>query len=126
MIRPAGVLVVALILGACQTMSDVQPGKGGSITIAGHPYDQVWDATRKIAEQHFTIREQSKPDGVILAERSGMGGAWIGIYFTGAGANSFRIEVVRTGKYAGQILWTDWEQTILREVQAAFGQPPTR
>jgi hypothetical protein len=126
MIRPAGVLVVALTLGACQTMSDVQPGEGRSMTIAGHPYDQVWEATLRVAEEHFTIREQSKPEGVILAERSGIGGGWIGIYFTGAGANTLRIEVVRKGKYAGQISWTDWEQTVLREIQAALGQPPTR
>ena len=126
MIRPAGVLVMALTLGACQTMSDVRPGEGQSIAIAGHPYDQVWDATLKVAEQHFTIHEQSKPEGVILAERSGTGGGWIGIYFTGSGPNTFRVEVVRKGKYGGQISWTDWPRTVLREVQAALGQPPTR
>jgi hypothetical protein len=27
------------------------------------------------------------------------------------------------GKYAGQISWTTWPETVLREVQAALGEP---
>lgn len=123
-IRCATMLLLGLALGACQTMSDVTPGQGQSVTIAGHPYDRIWEATLKVAEQHFAIREQSKPEGVILAERAGTGGAWIGIYFTAAGADTFRVEVVWTGKYAGQISFTNWPRTVLQEVQAALGQAP--
>lgn len=119
----AGILAVAPLTGACHTAADVRPGQGRSITIADHPYDHVWNTTLKIAEQHFTVLEQSKTDGVILAERSGIGGGWIGIYFTGAGASNIRVEVVRMGKYAGQISWTTWPETVLREVQAALGEP---
>jgi hypothetical protein len=120
-----GILAMAL-LGGCHTAADVRPGQGRSITIADHPYDHVWNTALKIAEQHFTVREQSKTDGVIIAERSGTGGGWIGIYFTGAGANNIRVEVVRTGKYPGQISWTNWPDTVLREIQAALGDPPSR
>jgi len=84
------------------------------------------DATLKVAERHFAILEQSKPEGVILAERSGIGGGWIGIYLTAVGADSFRVEVVREGKYAGQIAWTNWPRTVVREVQAALGETPAR
>jgi hypothetical protein len=126
MIRRAGVLLMVLALSACQSMSDVRPGEGQSITIADHPYDQIWDATLKVAEQHFTVLEQSKPEGIILAERRGTGGGWIGIYFTGSGPSAIRVEVVRKGKYAGQISWTDWSRTVLREVQATLGDSPTR
>src|SRR5262245_3574261 len=124
--RLGTVLAAALLLGACQTLSDVQPGQGQSITIADHPYGRIWDATLKIAQQHFTIREQSKDEGFILAERQGTGGGWIGIYFTGAGADNTRVEVVRMGKYAGQISWSNWPRTVLRELQATLGEPPPR
>lgn len=124
-IRLARILVLALALGACQTMSDLTPGQGQNVTITGHPYDQVWDAALKVVERHFAIREQSKPEGVIFAERSGVGGGWIGVYFTGAGADTIRVEVVRKGKYMGQIAWTDWPRTVLRELQVALGQKPT-
>jgi len=119
-------LLLALALGACQTVSAVAPGQGQSVTIAGRPYDKVWDAALKVAERHFAIVEQSKPEGVILAERSGIGGGWIGIYLTAVGADSFRVEVVREGKYAGQIAWTNWPRTVVREVQAALGETPAR
>jgi hypothetical protein len=121
-----GLLALALALGGCQTMSDVKPGQGQSITVADHAYDKVWDTTLKVVEQHFTVHEQSKTEGIILAERGGMGGGWIGIYFTGAGPNNIRVEVVRMGKYAGQIAWTNWPRTVLREVQASLGEPPSR
>ena len=119
-------LLLALALGACQTLSDVRPGEGERATIAGHPYDRVWDATLNVAERHFTIHEQSKPEGFILAERTGTGGGWIGIYFTAAGADTYRVEVVRTGKYPGQISFTNWPRTVLREVQASLDQVPPR
>lgn len=126
MIRAAGVVMLAVILAACQTLSDARPGQGRSITITGHPYDQVWEATLKVAAQHFTIHEQSKTEGIIFGERSGTGGGWIGIYFTAAGAKAFRVEVVRKGKYVGQVSWTDWEKRVLGEVQTALGITPTR
>ena len=125
-IRRGTMLLLALALGACQTVSAVAPGQGQSVTIAGRPYDKVWDAALKVAERHFAIVEQSKPEGVILAERSGIGGGWIGIYLTAVGADSFRVEVVREGKYAGQIAWTNWPRTVVREVQAALGETPAR
>ena len=125
-LRLATALAVVAVLGACQSMSDVKPGQGESITIADHSYDRIWDATLKIAQQHFTIREQSKDEGFILAERQGTGGGWIGIYFTGAGADNTRVEVVRMGKYAGQISWSNWPRTVLRELQVTLGEPPAR
>lgn len=126
LVRAARVVTLTMSLVACQTMSDVRPGEGRSITITGRPYDQVWDATLKVAAQHFTIHEQSKTEGIIFGERSGMGGGWIGIYFTAAGASTFRVEVVRKGKYVGQVSWTDWEKRVLGEVQTALGVTPAR
>src|SRR5262245_41047952 len=125
-IRCTAMVMLALALGACQTMGDVTPGQGLSATIAGHPYDRVWDASLKVAERHFAIREQSKPDGVILAERTGVGSGWIGIYLTAAGADAFRVEVVRLGKYVGQLSFTNWPQTTLREIQASLGPAPPK
>lgn len=125
-IRCATMLVLALVLGACQTISDATPGQGQSVIIAGHPYDRVWDVSLKVAERHFAIREQSKPEGIIRAERTGTGGGWIGIYLTAAGADTFRVEVVRTGKYVGQLSFTDWPRAILREIQTALGTAPPK
>src|SRR5262245_1953055 len=122
----AAMLMLALALVACQTIGDVTPGQGQSAIIAGHPYDRVWDASLKVAERHFAIREPSKPDGVILAERTGMGGGWIGIYLTAAGADTYRVEVVRLGKYAGQLSFTNWPRTALREIQEALGPAPAK
>lgn len=124
--RAVAVALLATVFAACQTMSDVKPGEGRSITIQGHPYDEVWSATLKVAEQHLTIREQSKPEGVILGERTGTGGGWFGIYLTGAGADAYRVEVVRKGKYVGQIAWSDWPSRIVRDVQTALGMTPPR
>ena len=52
-------LLVMLAVGlvACQSMSDVKPGDGRKATIAGKSYDQVWDAAYKVADEHFEIRE---------------------------------------------------------------------
>ncbi len=118
--------MLAVTLAACQTMSDVQPGQGSSVTITGRPYDEVWNATLKVAEQHLAIHEQSKSEGLILGERTGTGGGWFGIYLTGAGANAYRVEVVRKGKYVGQITWSDWPARLVRDVQTALGVTPTR
>jgi hypothetical protein len=118
--------VLTAALAACQTLSDVQPGQGHSFTISGRPYDEVWAASLKVAEQHLVVQEQSKTEGVILGERTGTGGGWFGVYLTGAGANAYRVEVVRKGKYVGQIAWANWEARMVRDIQTALGIAPAR
>jgi hypothetical protein len=124
--RMVGVAMLTVTLVACQTISDVQPGQGRNFVISGRPYDEVWSATLKVAEQHISIQEQSKTEGIILGERTGTGGGWFGIYLTGAGANAYRVEVVRRGKYVGQIAWSDWPARLVREIQTALGVTPPR
>jgi hypothetical protein len=126
MMRAGAVAVLAVAFTACQTLSDVKPGAGRSIVVAGRPYDDVWTAALNVAEQNLTILEQSKAEGIILGERTGTGGGWFGIYLTGAGANAYRVEVVRKGKYVGQIAWSDWEGRLVRDVQTALGVTPAR
>jgi hypothetical protein len=119
-------LALATLLAGCQTFSDAQPGQGRNVVIAGHPYDQIWEAALKVARQHFVIHEEAKTEGIIFGERGGTAGGWVAIYLTGAGANAYRVEVVRKGKYVGQLTWTDWEKRVLAEVQAALGMPAAR
>jgi hypothetical protein len=123
---PAVAVALALTLAACQSLSDVQPGLGRSVTISGRPYDEVWAASLKVAEQHFAIQEQSKTEGIILGERTGVGGGWFGVYLTGAGPNAYRVEVVRKGWYVGQIEWANWEARLVRDIQTALGITPAR
>jgi hypothetical protein len=114
------------VLTGCQTMTDVTPGPGRRATIADHTYDEVWSAAVKVAKAHFTIHDESKAEGIIRGERKGSGEGWIGIYVTGAGPKAFTVEVVRKGKYRGQITWQDWEGRVLREIQAFLSGGPTR
>ena len=65
-----GVVVLALLLTACQSMSDVKPGDGKNAHITGKSYDQVWAAAVKVADAHFEIREQDMARGIITGERT--------------------------------------------------------
>jgi len=120
------VLALLIALVGCQTMTAVQPGAGRRVTISDHTYDEVWNAAVKVASAHFAILEDVKAEGIIRAEGRGSSGGWIGIYITGAGAKAFTVEVVRKGKYRGQISWQDWENRALREIQDALAGRPAR
>jgi hypothetical protein len=107
-------------------MADVQPGPGRRATITDHTYDEVWSAAYQVASAHLAILDESKAEGIIRGERRGSGEGWIGIYLTGAGPTAFTIEVVRKGKYRGQITWQNWENRILGEIQSVIAGRPTR
>ena len=123
-------LLAGIVVG-CQSASDVKPGDGRKAIISGKSYDQIWDATVKVAGEHFEVREQDKARGVILAQRivSAFGwGSWVGLYVTVTppvtGATAYTIEVVRREKASGNIGEQDWEYKALRDIYRQLGLPP--
>lgn len=124
-------LALALLLTACQSMSDVKPGNGKTATITGKSYERVWAAAVKVADAHFAIREQNQATGVITAERTVTmwgWGSWVGIYITPPtpGAPSYRVEVVNRKKATGNIGEQGWEEKALRDIQDVLDGRPMR
>jgi hypothetical protein len=126
-----GVVVLALLLSACQSMSDVKPGDGKNAHITGKSYDQVWAAAVKVADAHFEIREQDKARGIITGERTMTAwgaGAWVGIYIEPPqpGAEVYRVEVVSRKKLVTNLTEQGWEGKTLRDIQDVLDGRPMR
>jgi len=115
-------ILLILLLTACQSMSDVQPGDGRRATITGRSYAEVWQAAVKVADEHFETRERDEARGIILAERplTPWGtGAWVGIYVTPptADAAAYTVEVVSRKKLLTTVTEQGWEKKVLRDLQ---------
>src|SRR5262245_982733 len=100
LVRPLFVALATLSLVACQSLSDVKPGDGKKLRIDERSYEDIWNAALRAAQEHFEIREQDRPRGIILAERTRTfmeAPSWIGIYIDPpvSGARSYTVEVVR-------------------------------
>jgi hypothetical protein len=110
-------------------MSSVKPGDGRKATITGKSYDEIWDAARKVSNEHLEIHEQDKTRGVLVGERTMSAwsyGAWIGTYITppAPGASAYTVEVVRRKKMTTNVGEQDWEYKMLRDIYHELGLPP--
>ena len=126
--RSVALVIVTVALAACQSMSSVKPGDGRKTTITGKSYDQIWDATHKVAVEHFQIHEQDKARGVIIGERDMSAwsyGAWVGAFITPPtqGAPTYTVEVVRRKKMTTNVGEQDWEYKMLRDIYRELGLP---
>ena len=111
-------------------MSDVKPGDGRKLTIE-RPYEDIWKAALRVADEHFEIREQDQARGVILAERTQTflhAPAWVGIYITptASGAGAYTVEVVRRKKMTTNVNVQDWERKVLRDLEDVLAGRPMR
>ncbi len=123
--------LACLLLAGCQSMADVQPGDGRTLTITGREYAAVWQAAVRVADEHFEIREQDQARGVILAERTIAAwgyGAWVGIYITppAAGATAYTVEVVSRKKLMTNVTEQGWEKKVLRDLLDVLDGKPIR
>jgi hypothetical protein len=124
-------LVLAILLAGCQSMADVHPGAGRTLTITGRDYEAIWQAAVKVAAKHFEIREQDSVRGTITGERTITAwgwGAWVGIYITPptAGAGTYTVEVVNRKKLMTNLGEQGWEKKILRDLQNVLNGQPVR
>src|SRR5881392_3236159 len=83
-----GVVLLFLVTGCvagCRSVDSVTPGRGRTVEIRGHTYDEIWRAAIRVADEHADILERDEARGVIRAERTYhfMGdNGWIGIFIT--------------------------------------------
>jgi hypothetical protein len=132
MAKLGAVLIASLLLAGCRSMADVKPGDGQVAMITGHGYDQVWAAALRVADVHFAIHEQDKAAGVIRAEREQpfmeTAGDGVGIFITPPreGSPTYRVEVVKRKKIAGQLTGQDWETKVLRDLQDTLAGRPLK
>ncbi len=128
-------LALAALLAACQSLADVQPGRGRTATITGQSYDDIWAAALRVVGEHFEIAEQDKARGVIRAERTTHWrgpfleyGNWVGIYITppAAGAERYTVEVVNKKKLRTSKVEQRWNRKVLRDLQDVLAGRPMR
>jgi hypothetical protein len=122
-------LILAMALSSCQTMSSLKPGDGRKATIAGKSYDEVWNAAHKVCAEHFDIQKEDKANGIIISERTQSAasyGAWVGVYITPTvpGAPAYTVEVVRRKKMVTNVGEQDWQYKVLRDMYRELGLPP--
>jgi hypothetical protein len=125
------VFTLALLLTGCQSMADVHPGDGRTLTITGRDYDAIWRAAVRVADEHFEIREQDPARGTITGERTITAwgwGAWVGIYITPptADAGTYTVEVVNRKKLMTNLGEQGWEKKVLRDLQNVLDGEPVR
>lgn len=127
-----GALLLALLLTGCQSMVDVKPGDGRTLTVTDRSYAAIWQAALTVADEHFEIHQQDQARGVIVAERTMIPfrspGSWVGIYITPptAGAAVYTVEVVSRKKWVGGLLEQGWEKKLLRDLQDVLEGRPMR
>jgi hypothetical protein len=123
--------ILWVLLAGCQSLSDVRPGDGRTVTITGRSYDAIWQAAVTVADEHFEIHERDQVRGVLTGERTMTfwgAGAWVGIYITppAAGAAAYTVEVVSRKKLMTNITEQGWEKKVLRDVQDVLEGRPMR
>jgi hypothetical protein len=131
LIRAFCVALVALFLAACQSLADVKPGDGKKLTINERSYEDIWNAALRVAQEHFEIREENRPRGIILAERTRTfmeAPSWIGIYISPSvsRARSYTVEVVRRKWMKTNLNVQDWERKVLRDLEDVLVGRPIR
>lgn len=124
-------IALAVLFGACQSMSDVKPGDGKKAILTGRSYEEIWRAALKVANEHFAVREQDPAHGIILAERTYhfmRPGSWVGNYVTppASGEPEYTVEVVMRTKSIGDVVEQGWESKVLRDLQDVLDGRPMR
>ena len=128
----AGVMMAALALAGCASMDDMKRGTGKTLEIRDRSYDEIWQATLKVADEHFEILEKDKVTGVIKAERtthfSGEIGDSVRIFITPPtpGADNYVVEIVKREKLKTQVKDQDVERKVLRDIRNVLDGQPIR
>lgn len=122
-------LVMAMGLGACSTMSDLDGSQGGGVKrryVA--TYDQTWDATiETLNKLELPIESQKKDEqeGRILAHRGMTAFSWgenVAIFVKPLKPDLTEVEVVSKKVVTVNVTAPDWTQDILSGIQNELSQ----
>lgn len=123
---------MAMMMAACANTSDLGQGRTGkSITVTGHSYDQVWDASLAAVqettgdqslevEKRLSISKADKKEGRIEAS-TGMSllswGEVVAIFISPIDSTTYTIEAESRAKLQTNIFANNWEDEILTSIQ---------
>lgn len=137
MMRFSVVVGMAMVMAACANTSDLGQGRTGkSITVTGHSYDQVWDASLAAVqetigdqslevEKRLSLTKADKKAGRIEAS-TGMSllswGEVVGVFISPVTADTYTVEVESRAKLQTTLFANNWEDELLTSIQTKLDQ----
>jgi hypothetical protein len=107
------------------TVRDALAEDNGAVFIVeNRSFDEVYNAALKVMSNKFSLREQDKNQGMILAENSATAFSWgerIGVQVKPHSGQKIKIVVVSQKVSRMQMTGSDWEQSVMAGIKAELG-----
>jgi len=118
--RSVFLVLIALHLGACTSLSDVRESRGqGKSRTFDHSFDVVWDAIPiAMNEVDISVVGQSKTDGYYLGSREMTAFSWgerVAVFVDSVSAMRTTVEVVSKRRLQTNITAKNFEDSLIED-----------